>query len=104
MAGGEKRRLKLAATLLMTSPGAPVVYYGTEVGLTQRYDAVVENAEARLPMLWGDERDATHAARRWRRARLRARAGRGADGRHPEPADARRVGRRRFRSRPPSRG
>jgi glycosidase len=53
MAGGSTDRLKLAATLLMTLPGMPVIYYGTEVGLSQRYDGVVENAEARLPMLWG---------------------------------------------------
>jgi len=53
MAGGNADRLKLAATLLMTLPGMPVIYYGTEVGLSQRYDGVVENAEARLPMLWG---------------------------------------------------
>jgi glycosidase len=72
MAGGDKRRLKLAATLLMTSPGAPVVYYGTEVGLTQRYDAVVENAEARLPMLWGDERDTDLLGHFQRLGRLRA--------------------------------
>jgi len=38
---------------MMTLPGTPVIYYGTEVGLSQRYDGVVENAEARLPMLWG---------------------------------------------------
>ncbi len=57
MAGGDVRRLKLAATLLMTLPGTPVIYYGTEVGLTQRHDAVNENAEARLPMLWGPDQD-----------------------------------------------
>jgi len=57
MAGDDKRRLQLAATLLMTLPGTPVIYYGTEVGLTQRRDAVTENAEARLPMLWGDDQD-----------------------------------------------
>jgi len=57
MAGGDARRLKLAATLLMTLPGMPVIYYGTEVGLTQRHDGVTENAEARLPMLWGDDQD-----------------------------------------------
>jgi cyclomaltodextrinase / maltogenic alpha-amylase / neopullulanase len=54
VAGGNADRLKLAATLLMTLPGMPVIYYGTEVGMTQRYDGVIENAEARLPMLWGD--------------------------------------------------
>jgi glycosidase len=57
MAGGDTRRLKLAATLLMTLPGMPVIYYGTEVGLTQRHDGVTENAEARLPMLWGADQD-----------------------------------------------
>jgi glycosidase len=53
-ANGNADRLKLAATLLMTLPGMPVIYYGTEVGMTQRYDGVIENAEARLPMLWGE--------------------------------------------------
>ena len=57
MAGGSLYRLKLAATLLMTLPGMPVLYYGTEVGLSQRYDGVIENAEARLPMLWGADQD-----------------------------------------------
>lgn len=57
MAGGDRRKLELAATLLMTLPGMPVIYYGTEVGLSQRWDAVIENAEARLPMLWGADQD-----------------------------------------------
>jgi glycosidase len=53
MAQGNVDRVKLAATLLMTLPGMPVIYYGTEVGLSQRHEATSENAEARLPMLWG---------------------------------------------------
>src|SRR5260370_28424562 len=53
MANGNVERVKLAATLLMTLPGMPVIYYGTEVGLSQRHDGEIENAEARLPMLWG---------------------------------------------------
>ena len=57
MAGGNVERLKLAATLLMTMPGTPIIYYGTEVGLSQRYDGVMENAEARLPMLWGADQN-----------------------------------------------
>jgi len=57
MAGGNADRLKLAATLLLTLPGMPVIYYGTEVGLSQRFDGVIENAEARLPMLWGGEQN-----------------------------------------------
>jgi cyclomaltodextrinase / maltogenic alpha-amylase / neopullulanase len=56
-AQGNVDRLKLAATLLLTLPGMPVIYYGTEVGLSQRFDGVIENAEARLPMLWGDEQN-----------------------------------------------
>jgi glycosidase len=57
MAGGSLLRLKLAATLLLTLPGMPVLYYGTEVGLSQRYDGLIENAEARLPMLWGSDQN-----------------------------------------------
>jgi glycosidase len=72
MAGGDLRRLKLAATLLMTLPGMPVIYYGTEVGMTQRYDGVIENAEARLPMLWGADQDRDLLAYFQRLGRLRA--------------------------------
>lgn len=72
MSGGDKRRVKLGATLLMTLPGAPVIYYGTEVGLTQRHDAVIENAEARLPMPWGDEQDRELLAHFQHLGRLRA--------------------------------
>lgn len=60
-ANGDKRRLKLAALLQFTLSGAPVIYYGTEVGLSQRQDVrqgergVPE--ESRLPMLWGREQD-----------------------------------------------
>src|ERR1700687_851955 len=57
MAAGNVDRLKLAATLLLTLPGMPVIYYGTEVGLSQRFDGAIENAEARLPMLWGEEQN-----------------------------------------------
>lgn len=71
MAGGDLRRLKLAATLLMTLPGMPVIYYGTEVGLTQRHDAVIENAEARLPMPWGADQDASLLAHFRQLGRLR---------------------------------
>ncbi|TMF42575.1 MAG: DUF3459 domain-containing protein [Chloroflexi bacterium] len=57
MANGNVERVKLATTLLMTLPGMPVIYYGSEVGLSQRHDAEIENAEARLPMLWGGEQN-----------------------------------------------
>jgi glycosidase len=59
---GDKRKLKLAALCQFTLSGAPIVYYGTEVGLSQERDIVSptgrhEMAEARLPMTWGDAQD-----------------------------------------------
>jgi glycosidase len=71
MAGGDAKRLKLASTLLLTLPGMPVIYYGTEVGLSQRHDGAMENAEARLPMLWGADQDQDLLAHFQRLGRLR---------------------------------
>jgi glycosidase len=61
-AEGDGRKLKLAALAQFTLSGPPVVYYGTEVGLSQERDIVQASgrhihAEARLPMLWGDAQD-----------------------------------------------
>lgn len=55
------RKLKLAALCQFTLIGPPVIYYGTEVGLSQPND-VMQNGraiheEARLPMLWGDDQN-----------------------------------------------
>ena len=55
-AGGEVNRLKLAALCQFTLPGPPIIYYGTEVGLSQKR-AVGRLEEARLPMLWGADQD-----------------------------------------------
>jgi cyclomaltodextrinase len=55
--GGDVRKLKLAALCQFTLPGPPIVYYGTEVGLSQLQPADPLE-EARLPMLWGDAQDA----------------------------------------------
>lgn len=61
LARGDRRRLKLAALCQFTLAGPPVVYYGTEVGLSQERDIVQEHGhiveEARAPMRWGDEQD-----------------------------------------------
>lgn len=61
LAKGDRRRLKLAALCLFTLGGPPIVYYGTEVGLSQERDIVQEHGhiaeEARAPMLWGAEQD-----------------------------------------------
>ncbi|MFN3742663.1 MAG: alpha-amylase family glycosyl hydrolase [Anaerolineales bacterium] len=60
-AQGDRRRLKLAALCQFTLAGTPIIYYGTEVGLSQKRDVrqgrrgVPE--EARLPMLWGEAQD-----------------------------------------------
>src|SRR5215207_3602756 len=61
VARGDIRKLKLAALCQFTLAGAPVIYYGTEVALSQN-DDVMQNGraiheEARLPMIWGAEQD-----------------------------------------------
>ncbi|MCE7946959.1 MAG: alpha-amylase [Chloroflexi bacterium CFX4] len=58
-ARGDMRRLMLAAVCQFTLSAVPIIYYGTEVGLSQRRDirqgefAIME--ESRLPMLWEPE-------------------------------------------------
>lgn len=52
-AGGDKRKLKLAAVCQFSLLSTPVVYYGTEVGLSQEQDvSEVGDGAARLPMIW----------------------------------------------------
>lgn len=55
---GDTRRLKIAALLQFALPQPPIVYYGTEVGLSQLRDIEHPNGERRLeesrcPMIWG---------------------------------------------------
>ncbi len=59
LAGGDKRRLTLAATCLLTLDGTPALYYGSEVGMTQAGDAQKETALARAPMVWDETQDQT---------------------------------------------
>ncbi|MEW6718543.1 MAG: alpha-amylase family glycosyl hydrolase [Chloroflexota bacterium] len=59
---GDTAKLKLAALVLYTLPGPPIIYYGTEVGVTQQRP-IHQNSfgvfeEARMPMKWGEEQDA----------------------------------------------
>lgn len=54
---GNTRRLKLAALCQFTLAGPPIVYYGTEVGLSQERDIAWPDGrhimeESRLPMIW----------------------------------------------------
>jgi len=57
VARNDIRRLKLAALCQFTLIGAPVIYYGTEAGLSQQDDVMQHgraiHEEARLPMIWG---------------------------------------------------
>ncbi len=53
---GDKRRLQLAALCQFSLPSPPIIYYGTEVGLSQLRE-VGRLEESRLPMLWGEEQD-----------------------------------------------
>jgi cyclomaltodextrinase / maltogenic alpha-amylase / neopullulanase len=61
VAHNDIRKLRLAALCQFTLAGPPVIYYGTEVGLSQHRD-VMQNGraiheETRLPMLWGMEQN-----------------------------------------------
>jgi glycosidase len=61
VAQNDIRKLKLAALCQFTLIGAPVIYYGTEVGLSQPNDVMQKgraiHEEARMPMLWGDDQN-----------------------------------------------
>jgi glycosidase len=74
-AGGDRARLRLAALCQFTLAGPPIVYYGTEIGLSQDGDVRSSrwggDRHARLPMLWGDDQDAELLAWYAALARLR---------------------------------
>ena len=61
ISGDDKARLKLGALAMYTLAGPPIVYNGTEAGVTQERPMRQGNRnlfeEARLPMKWGAEQD-----------------------------------------------
>ncbi|HSO14066.1 MAG TPA: alpha-amylase family glycosyl hydrolase, partial [Anaerolineales bacterium] len=61
VAHNDTTKLKLAAMCQFTLAGAPVIYYGTEVGLSQPTDVMQHgraiHEEARMPMPWGDDQN-----------------------------------------------
>ncbi len=59
LAGGDREALRRAAAFQMRLPGPPIIYYGTEVGLTQRVSirAGAGMHVNRVPMVWGEEQD-----------------------------------------------
>ncbi|MGD9048014.1 MAG: alpha-amylase family glycosyl hydrolase, partial [Anaerolineae bacterium] len=56
LANGDTRRLKLATLCLLTLPFPPVLYYGTEIGLSQNQDkdagGLSGDHEVRHDMIW----------------------------------------------------
>ena len=56
LAKEDKAKVRLAALVLFTLPAPPIIYNGTEVGVSQR-KPLGRFEEARLPMPWGDEAD-----------------------------------------------
>ena len=56
LADEDKAKVRLAALVLYTLSAPPVIYNGTEVGVSQR-NPLGRFEEARLPMLWRDEQD-----------------------------------------------
>jgi maltose alpha-D-glucosyltransferase/alpha-amylase len=54
MLGGDRRRLELAYSLMLTLPGTPVVRYGDEIGMGDDLD-LPERTCARTPMQWSQE-------------------------------------------------
>ncbi len=56
LADGDTAKVRLAALVLFTLVGAPVVYNGTEVGISQR-NPLGRFEEARLPMPWNSDGD-----------------------------------------------
>jgi glycosidase len=57
IAGGDTRRVKLAAACQFTLSQPPIVLYGTEVGLSQREDCRADLDVVREPMPWNEAQD-----------------------------------------------
>ena len=54
MLGGDRRRLELAYSLMLTLPGSPVFWYGEEIGMGELLSLEGRNS-VRTPMQWSDE-------------------------------------------------
>jgi maltose alpha-D-glucosyltransferase/alpha-amylase len=54
MMEGDRRKLELAYSLMLTLPGTPVLRYGDEIGMGDNLDLPERNC-ARTPMQWSDE-------------------------------------------------
>ena len=58
-AGGDKEMLRRVAEIQMRLPGAPIIYYGTEVGMSQKVSTSSEPGleASRMAMVWDDRQD-----------------------------------------------
>jgi len=56
MLGGDRRKLELAYSLMLTMPGTPVIRYGDEIAMGDDLD-LPERQAARTPMQWSGERN-----------------------------------------------
>ncbi len=54
MLEGDRRRIELSYSLMMTLPGTPVIRYGDEIGMGDDLD-LPERQSARTPMQWSGE-------------------------------------------------
>jgi glycosidase len=59
IAGGDKSKLRAAAEIQFAMPGPPIIYYGTEVGMSQEFSVreIEGLVVSREPMVWGDGQD-----------------------------------------------
>ena len=59
IAGGDKARLRKAAEIQFELPGPPIIYYGTEVGMSQQFSVreIEGLVVSREPMLWDQRQD-----------------------------------------------
>ncbi len=55
--GGDRRRIDLAYSILLTLPGSPVLYYGDEIGMGDNL-TLEDRASVRTPMQWSGESNA----------------------------------------------
>ena len=61
MLGGDRRRIELANSLMMTLPGTPVLRYGDEIGMGDDL-SLPERDSARTPMQWSDDKNGGFSA------------------------------------------
>jgi trehalose synthase len=57
MLNGDQARIRMAYSLAFALPGAPVLFYGEEIGMSENL-AIPGRASVRSPMQWSDEKNA----------------------------------------------